>query len=219
MNWRNVQQRLGVTADGLPGPVTFGAVFRHFGATDAAAELGASAARHFPSYGLTNALRLAHWFGQMAHECGHFQRFEENLNYSADRLTRVWPARFPTLKSAEPFARNPRALANKVYGGRMGNVRDGDGWKYRGRGCIHLTGAEQYLAAQIRLGIPLYDEPDRAADPATAVLIACDYWKHRGVERAADADNLVLATKLINGGSHGIQERRTLTLKGKALFA
>jgi putative chitinase len=191
-------------------------LFRAFGATTAADALAEGADKHFCSYGITG-IRLAHWLGQFAHESAGFSKFVESLNYSAERLCKVWPSRFPTLKSALPYARNPEALANKVYMFRMGNDEPGDGWKYRGRGP-HLTGKENYTAAQERTGLPLVSQPDLAADPANFVLLACDYWASRNCNAAADADNLVLVTKKINGGSIGIQERRQLVLKAKRLL-
>lgn len=196
----------------------YASLFRALGAGDNAAILGASADKLFPQYGITTKLRQAHWFGQFAHESAGFTKFDENLSYSAERLLRVWPNRFRTLKDALPYARNPEALANKVYMFRMGNDEPGDGWKYRGRGP-QLTGKENYLAAQIRTKLPLIDHPELAAKPENFVLLACDYWQSRNCNVSADQDNLVLVTKRINGGSVGLAERRQLVLKAKGLLA
>ncbi len=87
-----------------------------------------------------NKLRVAHFMAQILHESGAFTILDENMNYTAKRMMQVWPSRFKTLASAQPFANNPEKLANKVYGGRMGNVDPGDGWKYHGRGLLQLTG-------------------------------------------------------------------------------
>ena len=93
---------------------------------------------------LEMANRLQYFLAQLGHESNGLTHKEENLNYSAKRLTEIWPSRFPTLDSAKPFAFNPEKLANKVYGGRMGNTEPGDGYRYRGRGYIQLTGRETY---------------------------------------------------------------------------
>ena len=193
-------------------------LFREFGAGANAAALAVDAAEQFPRYGLTTPLRQAHWFGQFAHESKGFTDFEEDLSYKAERLCAVWPNRFPTIKSALPFARNPEALANKVYMFRMGNDEHGDGYRYRGRGP-QLTGKENYAAAEKRTGLPLVAHPEMAAKPEHFVLLACDYWQSRNCNAAADADNLVLVTKRINGGSIGLSERRQLVLKAKRLLA
>ena len=217
MDIRKIQRRLGVTVDGDLGPQSYTAIFAHMGAGVNAAALGIAADEHFPTFGIETGLRMAHWLAQWGHESAHFQRFEEGLSYSLERLCKVWPSRFPTFASAQPYARNPQALANKVYGGRMGNNRPGDGWKYRGRGP-QITGKENYANAERRTGLPLINNPDLAADPRNFVLLACDYWDSRKLNPIADDDNLVLLTKRINGGSVGISDRRALVEKAKDLL-
>ena len=218
MDIRQIQSRLGVSVDGSLGPISYAALFRHMGAKEHAPALGRGAAEHFQTFGLVTGLRIAHWLGQFAHESKGFTDFEEDLSYSTERLCKVWPSRFPSFASAAPYARNPRALANKVYGLRMGNVEPDDGWRYRGRGP-QLTGRENYGNAARRTGLPLLVNPDLAADPDNFVLLACDYWQSRNCNDAADADNLVLVTKRINGGSIGLAERRLLVLRaGKVLL-
>lgn len=216
MDIKKIQQRLGVADDGVMGPVSWAAMFRHMGAVDDVV-LGRGAAEHFATHGLVTALRIAHWFGQFAHESANFSRFEEGLSYSAERLCKVWPNRFPTLASAQPYARNPRALANKVYAFRMGNTAPDDGWNYRGRGP-QLTGKANYAAAERRTGLPLLANPDLALEPENFVLLACDFWANNRCNEAADDDNLVLVTKRVNGGSVGIQERRILLEKAKRIL-
>lgn len=217
MDIRGIQKRLGVTVDGDLGPQTMTTLFRHMGAGVNAYTLAKGALEHFPTYGLETPLRIAHWLGQFGHESHNFTDFEENLSYSAERLCKVWPSRFPSLAAALPYARNPRALANKVYGGRMGNHGPDDGWTYRGRGP-QLTGKENYTAAAKRTGLPLVTNPDLAAEPEHFVLLACDYWDSRKCNAAADDDNLVLVTKRVNGGSIGISERRLLVEKAKRIL-
>lgn len=117
----------------------------------------------------TSLYHLAAILAEAYHETGgKMQPVVENLNYSAKRLTEVWPKRFPTIASAKPYASNPRKLANKVYGGRLGNVGPDDGWRYRGRGLPQITGRENYEDHGIA------DNPDAAAEMDTAVRILFD---------------------------------------------
>ena len=155
--------------------------------------------------------RVAMFLAQLAHETGHLTRFEENLSYSAERLTKVWPKRFPTLASTQGYARNPEALAEKVYGGRMGNTAPGDGWLYRGRGGFQLTGKSMYQAAEDGLGMSLTG-PDakRVADAEAAMWTACWYWYSKGCNDLADADDFEQTTQVINGGQIGAEERQEL---------
>lgn len=112
---------------------------------------------------------LAAILAEAHHETGGaMQPVSENLNYSARRLTEVWPSRFPTLAAAQPFANNPRKLANRVYGGRLGNTGDDDGWLYRGRGLAQITGKANY----VKFG--LASTPDKASEMATAIRILFD---------------------------------------------
>lgn len=217
MDIRLIQTRLGVAVDGALGPITYAALFRRMGAKEHAGVLGRGAAEHFPTFGLVTGLRVAHWLGQFAHESEGFADFEEDLSYSTERLCKVWPSRFPTFASAAPYARNPRALANKVYSFRLGNVDPDDGWRFRGRGP-QLTGRENYANAAKRTGLDLVNNPDLAADPANFVLLACDYWSAKRINDAADQDNLVLVTKRVNGGSIGISERRLLVERAKKVL-
>lgn len=141
----------------------------------------------------------AFFYAQIAHETGGFRRFEENLRYSAPRLMAVWPSRFPTRAMADRYANQPEMLANFVYGGRLGNTEAGDGWRFRGRGYVQLTGRKNYTA----LGID--DKPDLASDPEHALSIA-DLWWHQNM-RPADFVNIEANTRRLNGGQVGIEER------------
>lgn len=167
---------------------------------------------------INTPLRLAHWLGQMHHESAGFSRLVENLNYSAERLTKVWPSRFPTVEAARPFAHNPEALANKVYGGRMGNTAPGDGWKHRGRGWKMITGRDNYAAAGAALGLPLLDDPDLVAQPAGAALTAGWFWDSRALNTLADRDDIEAITRKINGGLIGLEDRRNQTDRAKAIW-
>jgi predicted chitinase len=166
-------------------------------------------------YGINqNPMRLCHFLGQIGNECGRLTIIEENMTYrSAARLRQVWPSRFPTLASAEPFVNNPQKLADKVYGGRFDN-KPGDGWRYRGRGLVQITGRSSYREMGKKLGIPLEDQPDLASDPRHALAIACETWAgktlagERDMNRLADANKLEAMTYRINGGYTNIEDRR-----------
>lgn len=159
--------------------------------------------------------RFAAFAGQLAHECAEFTHLEENLRYSAKRMTEVWPKRFPTEKSAEPYAFNPQALANKVYASRMGNgpEESGDGWLYRGRGPIQLTGFENYDAYGSLIGVDLVAHPEKMLMPAIGIAAAGAFWKRHGCNEFADTGNHAAITRAINGGSIGLAQRIELTKK------
>ncbi|MDR7232066.1 putative chitinase [Caulobacter sp. BE264] len=186
---------------------------------DVASAVAASLEANRATYGVNTPQRVAHFLGQVCHESGGFTRFTENLNYSAERLCVVWPSRFPNLEAAKPYARNPEALAEKVYSGRMGNVNPGDGAKYKGRGLMQLTGRANYAEAAKYTGLDLVANPEQAADPAKSAIIALGYWKSRGLNEEADQDDIATITRKINGGLVGLPERRELVEKAKRVFA
>lgn len=168
--------------------------------------------------GLTTPLRVAHFMAQIAHESGGLTRLEERLSYSAERLVAVWPRRFPTMAEATPYARNPAALAEKVYGGRLGNVNPGDGYRFRGRGLIQLTGRDNYAVAAKYSGLPLVDDPGIATQPACAARIALGFWKSAGLNDEADRDDIDAITRVINGGLNGLDDRKAWLAKAKKVF-
>ena len=160
--------------------------------------------------------RFCHFLGQIGNECGRLTILEENMNYtSASRIQAVWPSRFPTLASAQEFARNPQGLAEKVYNGRLGNDRPGDGWLFRGRGLVQITGRGGYREMGRKLGIPLEENPDLACDPEHALKIACETWMakqlagERDMNRLADVNKLEAMTYRINGGYTNIGDRQS----------
>jgi putative chitinase len=166
-----------------------------------------------------NALRVAHFVAQVLHETGALTILTESLNYSTpERLMAVWPSRFPTKEAALPFVRNSQALAEKVYGGRMGNVDPGDGFKYIGRGMIQITGRESYERFGRALGIDLAGAPDLAVDSRYSLAIAAEEWRASGCNGFADNDDLRAVTKAINGGYIGLDERRAWLVKTKATW-
>jgi putative chitinase len=134
---------------------------------------------------------------------------EENLNYSAERLVAVWPSRFPTKAAAEPYARQPDKLANKVYANRLGNGNEasGDGWRYRGRGPIQLTGKANYEKCGAGIGEDLVRFPCLLLTPSVGLASAGWFWHTRGCNRLADEDDHRAITRIINGGQLGLDDR------------
>lgn len=154
--------------------------------------------------GITDPQSKAMLMANVDHETGGFTRTEENLNYSAKRLQQVFPKYYQNVEDARADAGNPEAIANRVYGGRMGNTEAGDGFKYRGRGALQLTGKAQYEAMGKKLGIDLVNNPDLAADPKYSAQIAVAHWKASGADKAAQAGDIVGARKRTNGGTNGL---------------
>jgi putative chitinase len=171
----------------------------------------------FAKYDISTPIRQASFIGQCAHESNNFKTLEENLNYKPESLMRVWPSRFPDLPTAMKYAHNPEAIANKVYGGRMGNgvEETGDGWKYHGRGLIQLTGKENYAHCGDAIGINLLSSPGLLADPKYAAMSAGWFWHKKGLNALADASDFETMTKRINGGLIGLDDRKAKI--GKAL--
>ena len=133
-------------------------------------------------FGITTRLREAAFLAQIAHESQGLTRLEENLNYSAQRLRQIFPRRFPTDAAANAVARQPEKIANTIYANRIGNgpPESGDGFRYRGRGFIQLTGRANYREFGRLLGLDLEGNPAQAATPAVAFRIAAAFWKSRG---------------------------------------
>ncbi|HEV7889810.1 MAG TPA: hypothetical protein VGP08_04185 [Pyrinomonadaceae bacterium] len=162
----------------------------------------------FVEFGITTKPRLAAVLGQLAVESNELRVWEENLNYSAKRLCQVWPKRFPSLDAATPFANNPHALANKVYAGRMGNTGAEDGWNYRGRTPVQLTGRDNYTAVAKFLKLPLDDNPDLANDKATAFRVVGSYFRDiRPMLNVADKGDFKAVSRAVNGGDEGMDAR------------
>jgi putative chitinase len=161
----------------------------------------------FQRFDISTPERQAAFIGQCSHESGGFKTLQENLNYSAKGLHATWPSRFASEEAAQPFHRNPEKIANKVYSGRMGNMDEGDGWKYRGRGLIQLTGKDNYRLASDALGVDFVADPDLVLSKEYAALTAAWYWNKRGLNKEADAKDFTGMTKKINGGTIGLSDR------------
>lgn len=196
IDWRPIQERLCVTPDGVAGPYTYQALLTHVAnrqLADRGIPLGKGCAAHFPGYEIDTPLRLSHFIAQAAHETGNFRWMEE-----------IW---------------GPTA-AQRKYEGRadLGNKYPGDGYRYKGRGCFQLTGRANYRTVGDRIGEDLEANPELAAEPATSVLIACDYWSSHHINAAADADDVTRVTRAVNGGTNGIEDRMAKLARAKEVL-
>jgi putative chitinase len=161
-----------------------------------------------PKYQITTVPRVAMFMAQCAHESGNFTALKENLNYQAHALTATWPRRFPPDVAAE-CAHNPEAIANRAYSDRMGNgsVESGDGWKFHGRGLIQLTGRANYEKFAQQTGKELDETVAYCETPDGAVESACFFWTEEKLNAPSDAGNIEQVTRIINGGTLGIEDR------------
>lgn len=168
----------------------------------------------------TNNLRVSAFFAQLAVESNGLRSIVEDLHYSAHRLHVVWPRRFPTDQAAQPYAGNPEKLANHIYCDRLGNGNEasGDGWRFRGRGLFQLTGRYNYGHYGKIIGMDLEGNPDQAADPATALKIAAEFWKAEDLNGLADQADIKKITRCVNGGYIGMSEREAFFRKACAIW-
>ena len=168
-----------------------------------------------PKYGITTERRVAHFLSQCAHESAGFKRLEENLNYSAKALRAVFGRYFgdSPKADADEYARNPEMIANRVYNDtyrkyKMGNVNEGDGYRFRGRGLKQLTGRYNYTKFGESIGKTAEEAAEYVATPAGAIESACWFWDTTNLNEIADTDNVVKMTKKINGGNIGLEDRQ-----------
>jgi putative chitinase len=180
----------------------------------------------FKKYAINTPLRVAHFLAQLDEESGGYTRFDENMNYSADQLTKLFGSRI-SHEQAQKYGRsnslnaNKEMIANIIYGGawgkkNLGNIQVGDGWKFRGRGLIQITGRANYQAYKSYSGIDVVANPSLASTPSIAIDIAGWYWTVRtklhptspnGLNKLADSDKIKTITKIINGGQLNIDKR------------
>lgn len=175
----------------------------------------------FDKYEINTVNRVAGFLAQCGHESNGFTVLKENLNYKAEGLNKIFHKYFPTVESAQPYAHNPEMIANKIYAGRMGNgdEQSGDGYKFRGRGAIQLTGRDNYTKFAQSLGMDL---DACVADMETldgALESAMWFWNTHGLNAICDADNIIAMTKRVNGGTIGLAERKAHYEKAKAMLA
>ena len=163
----------------------------------------------FAKWGIDTPVKQAAFIGQCGHECANFTKLEEGLSYAADRLVKVWPKRFPTLESAIPYGRNPKALANKVYANRMGNRDEasGDGYRFRGSGWLQLTGHDNFYHAGKACGVDFVMNPDLVRTPQYAAMTAGWFWATHKCNEVAESKDWRKLTKIINGGDLGLDDR------------
>lgn len=196
MSLINLQNKIGVKADGVFGPGTF---------------------KKASEFLKLTPQRAVHFFAQTAHETGDFKIFTENLNYSSDGLQKIFKKYFPDSATAERYARKPEMIANKVYGDRMGNGPEssGDGWKYRGRGALQLTGKDNYTEFSKHQNRPdIITNPDIVATELAfeSAMFFFDKNKLWSIcDQGFGEVTVVLLTKKINGGTNGLDHRLSLT--------
>lgn len=198
MSLKSLQTKIGVTADGAFGPGTLKAAMAYYKMTPE---------------------RAAHFFAQTAHESGNFKAFSENLNYGAAGLTGIFKKYFPTTEKALLYERKPEKIANLVYGNRMGNGDEasGDGFKFRGRGALQLTGKDNYKLFSEYLKKPeIMTNPDLVATEYAfeSAIFFFDRNKLWDIcDKGVNKDTILALTKRINGGTHGLADREEKTLK------
>lgn len=164
-----------------------------------------------------NPRRVSAWLATIAHESARLTRVVENLNYSAEGLAATWPARYADMTgepnaTARRIAGHPEQIANLTYAGRLGNgsAGSGDGWRYRGRGLIQITGRDNYLASGNALHIDLITHPEQLENPFLAALSAAEWWHRHGCNALADTGDMAAVTRKVNGGIIGLDDRLKL---------
>ena len=175
----------------------------------------------FTTFGMNDARKMAAFIGQCSHECNHFKTLEENLNYRPETLQKLFGHKFKPEEIAI-YAHHPEKIANRIYANRMGNRDEssGDGWKFHGRGCIQLTGHDNYwhFGQSVNQNFVTGDTA-LVASPMYAALSAGWFWKTHGCNELAEAQNWEGLTKRINGGTFGLQERISLTTKALSILS
>lgn len=182
--------------------------------------------RHWPAAGVDTARRMAHNVAQASVETGGFDRLVESLNYAADRLVpvfgrhRISPSQAAQLGRRGDRAADQPAIANTVYGGdwgraNLGNVSEGDGWRYRGRGWKMTTGRRNYGEVARATGLGVLTRPELLEEPDTAVRAGAIFWAMHGCNELADRDDIVGLTRRVNGGANGLDQRRAALARAK----
>ena len=198
MSLKSLQTKIGVTADGAFGPGTMKKAMEYYKFTPE---------------------RASHFFAQTAHESGNFKAFSENLNYGASGLLGIFKKYFPTEALAKQYERKPEMIANKVYASRMGNGDEasGDGYKFRGRGALQLTGKDNYKAFSDYLKKPeIMTNPDLVATEFSFESAVFFFDKNKLwdiCDKGVSKDTILALTKRINGGTHGLVDREEKTFK------
>jgi putative chitinase len=243
INARRAQERLAaagfaIGVDGDFGAKSFAALMRYVGKRSATEDalrtaLGKAAAKYFPGAGLTTPLRIAHALAQQCVETRQFGTLVESLDYSQDGLRKTFkPHRISDAdcmrlgrKTGDPPLSPERQaeIANIVYGGEfgrtdLGNVKPGDGWRFRGRGAKQTTGRSNYERVKTLTGYDVINNPALLEDPDKGMRAACIFWTDKGCNSFADADNIDGLTQRINGGTNGLPDRKTALTRAKAIL-
>jgi putative chitinase len=167
-------------------------------------------------FGITSVNEQASFLAQISHESNRMATVEENLSYSAEGLAATWPSRYKDKTTGRPnqlamlLHRKPISIANNCYANRMGNgdVASGEGWRYRGRGLIQLTGKSMYKKCGDAIGVDLVASPDLLLKPEYAALSAGWFWQYAGLDRFDDDEDVLKETRIINGGTNGLADRQ-----------
>lgn len=184
----------------------------------------AALANILPKYDITTEARVAGFISQCAHESNNFRALEENLNYKEETLLKIFPRYFgPGKRNAAEYARNPEKIANYVYmdefrSSKMGNVKEGDGWRFRGRGLKQLTGRENYTAFGKTVSMTAEQAAEYVATEKGAIESACWFWNAKKLNEVADTGDVVKMTKIINGGDIGLADRQARYKKAMEVF-
>lgn len=169
-------------------------------------------------FGIDTPAKLAEWLAQLGVESGQLNTLKENLSYSVRGLMATWPKRFPSPEVASKYARQPEKIANLVYANRLGNgpPESGEGFKYRGRGLIQVTGKSNYAACGAALSLPLLSYPQKLEDPIHAARSAAWYWQARDLDEViGDVEH---DRRVVNGGTHGLAECQAFYAKAKEVL-
>ena len=163
--------------------------------------------------------RIAMFLAQIGHESGGLNVVEENLNYRPERLAQIFPRYFRDV-DVNAYAHNPQKIASRVYGNRMGNGNEasGDGYKFRGRGLIQLTGHDNYALFAASMDMPIDEVVDYLQTPEGAAMSAGWFWNKNNLNQFADNDDVVGATRRINGGTNGLAERQAVYQEALTIF-
>jgi len=177
------------------------------------------------AFGITTGLRQAHFLAQVGHESAGFTKTEEGLNYSENALTamfgkRITPAQANAYGRNAAHPANQKMIANIIYANRNGNgdVASGDGYRYRGRGLIQITGKANYAALTGQLSADVVANPDLLKEPMQAAMSAAAWWKNHGLNELADSDDVTRITRVINGGTNGLEDRKSRLIKAKGIL-
>ena len=169
----------------------------------------------FERFGIVTPAQQASWIGQCGHECGNFRIMEENLNYRAATLLKLFPQTPKrqwgfTPESAAAYEKQPQKIANRIYGNRMGNRDEasGDGWRFRGSGFLQLTGHSNFYHAGKALGVDFVMQPELVRTPRYAAQTAGWFWQTHKLNQYADSGDILTMTKRINGGTIGLEDRK-----------